>query len=393
MSNNTYSNARVGTQVVISGTTAASFITAFNAAGIYGCTATLVSNCVVLTCQCAGPFLLTETDTVNTPLAHAGITPGQYGSASGTTVTITGTIANPTFTTGAYFNLGTNWNAILNLLPRSSRGAFKCLNIAQPERSKVGTNSYRVNHTYYGSVSPLQGRPWVSDSSNIYFAGNAALSPAADGTNKVFTVPNSTVVSGSLTIALNGVTLTPGVDYTVSGQTVTFTTAPSASAVLIAFYLYSAIAIAGYYIEQPTGSTNASNKTFVTGAAPNPTTSLRVFYNGMLLTPTSDYTLSGSTVTTIFTPASNSVILCVYRSSPVTKSYTFVDFEIPSGSINSSNMAFTLAYTPAASAYTQIYYNGQLLKLGSDYSLSNNAITFIGFAPATGKQLYAFYVR
>jgi len=51
--------------------------------------------------------------------------------------------------------------------------------------------------------------------------------------------------------------------------------------------------------ETPTGSINGSNKTFTLAYTPNPTTSLKVFRNGIRQELTTHYTLSGKTLTTV----------------------------------------------------------------------------------------------
>src|SRR5262249_34979799 len=48
----------------------------------------------------------------------------------------------------------------------------------------------------------------------------------------------------------------------------------------------------------------------------------------------------------------------------------FSDAETPSGSINSSNTAFTLSNSPNPSGSLELYLNGQLLTSGTDYTLS-----------------------
>ena len=66
--------------------------------------------------------------------------------------------------------------------------------------------------------------------------------------------------------------------------------------------------------------------------------------------------------------------------------------ETPSGSINGSNTAFTLAN---ANAYgLALYLNGQVLEPGSgnDYTVSGNAITLL-FAPLAGDKLRAYYFK
>lgn len=70
---------------------------------------------------------------------------------------------------------------------------------------------------------------------------NASLSGAQNGTNKVFTLPEA-IVLASESIFLNGVMLTRGVDYTISGTTVTLSSelfAPEIKHTLRANYIKS----------------------------------------------------------------------------------------------------------------------------------------------------------
>lgn len=69
----------------------------------------------------------------------------------------------------------------------------------------------------------------------------------------------------------------------------------------------------------------------------------------------------------------------------------FVDKEIPSGSINGSNTAFTLANTPVAGS-EHLYLNGQLQEsgAGNDYTISGANITLLT-TPLTGEKLRVSY--
>lgn len=64
--------------------------------------------------------------------------------------------------------------------------------------------------------------------------------------------------------------------------------------------------------------------------------------------------------------------------------------EVPSGSINSSNTTFTLTYAPTSADSLNLYMDGLLLRLTTDYTISSTTIT-MGTAPATGQTLYASY--
>lgn len=78
---------------------------------------------------------------------------------------------------------------------------------------------------------------------------------------------------------------------------------------------FSKIAMDIHFIEDetPSGTVNGSNTDFVLGHDPNPTSSLKVFVNGMRMRITEDYTLSGRTISFVTAPPTNSIILCDYR--------------------------------------------------------------------------------
>jgi hypothetical protein len=69
----------------------------------------------------------------------------------------------------------------------------------------------------------------------------------------------------------------------------------------------------------------------------------------------------------------------------------FADKETPSGSINGSNVTFTLANTPVSGS-EHLYLNGQLLEsgAGNDYTISSATITMAS-APGSGERLKASY--
>lgn len=78
-------------------------------------------------------------------------------------------------------------------------------------------------------------------------------------------------------------------------------------------------------------------------------------------------------------------------TSPGLLSTNFVDKEVPSGSINGSNVTFTLANTPVAGS-EHLYYWGTLMEsgAGTDYTISGGTITML-FAPETGAKMRCSY--
>jgi hypothetical protein len=70
----------------------------------------------------------------------------------------------------------------------------------------------------------------------------------------------------------------------------------------------------------------------------------------------------------------------------------FSDGETPVGTINGSNTAFTLAFTPSPSSSVQLYVNGLRMDQGVDYTISGAVVTFLSAAvPQTGDLLLASY--
>lgn len=74
----------------------------------------------------------------------------------------------------------------------------------------------------------------------------------------------------------------------------------------------------------------------------------------------------------------------------IDKDEFFISQETPTGSINGSNKAFTLAYTPLPATSLRVYFNGQRQTLTSDYTLSGDALTLIVAIP-TGTDLKVDY--
>ncbi len=119
-----------------------------------------------------------------------------------------------------------------------------------------------------------------------------------DGVNTVFTVSNSTVqlfLNGALQQAGGG-------DYTLSGLTITFVSAPVSGSILTSWY-FSSVAQGTPKGEAPTGTINSSNVTFTLSQTPSPAAFLQLYLGRQLQIQGVDYTLSGATIT--YTTAPN----------------------------------------------------------------------------------------
>jgi len=66
--------------------------------------------------------------------------------------------------------------------------------------------------------------------------------------------------------------------------------------------------------ETPSGTIDGTNKTFTLANTPSPATSLKLFLNGMFMTPAGeDYTLTGNSIVFINAPTSGSVMRAFYK--------------------------------------------------------------------------------
>jgi hypothetical protein len=134
------------------------------------------------------------------------------------------------------------------------------------------------------------------------------------------TVSGSTLIlpetPTSLELYRNGLYQTEGVDYTLAGDVATPTPAPgSDSFIAWGTYAGSGSAPAFYDYLTPAGTIDGTNAVFTLSVVPAPVASLRLYFNGQLLTEGSgaDYTLSGATITYTSPPPATSTHVAFCR--------------------------------------------------------------------------------
>ena len=140
-----------------------------------------------------------------------------------------------------------------------------------------------------------------------------------NGVNATFTLANAPLPASSLALYRNGLMQQQGVDYTLSGSSITFlgSYAPQPADVLTASYRIN-VSITGVVFidgEVPSGTINGSNTSFILSQAPNPAASLSLYRNGVLQKANLDYTLSGTGVTfqAGLAPQPADILLASYR--------------------------------------------------------------------------------
>ena len=129
--------------------------------------------------------------------------------------------------------------------------------------------------------------------------------------------------------------------------------------------------------------------------ADDTTSYIEVNGSGTVSTNTTGYTVDRFPIATVVAASGDITSVTDNRTwATIVNNATASSFatrEVPTGTINGSNTAFTLANTPVAGSET-LYLNGvvQNSGAGNDYTISGAAITYLT-APSTGDILLASY--
>jgi hypothetical protein len=158
----------------------------------------------------------------------------------------------------------------------------------------------------------------VSSGGSVGFVDAEVPGGTLDGSNSNFTLANTPNPAASLEIFRNGLLMNQGGDYTLSASAVTFlaSSIPQPGDVLLASYrvVVSLPSIGFVDQETPSGTVDGANGSFVTSQVANPSASLMLFRNGLLMTPGVDYSLSGNTISFLSAvPQTGDILTCSYR--------------------------------------------------------------------------------
>jgi len=135
-----------------------------------------------------------------------------------------------------------------------------------------------------------------------------------DGSAVAFTLSETPPNANSVLVFVDGILQKSSTNYSISGSTLTFTSAPDASAEIEAkhFGIRGVVRRStDYQYDAFTGNGSATTFTLSTSGAT--TNSAFVFYNGIALKPISDYSISGVTLTLTFAPTNASEIMARYQ--------------------------------------------------------------------------------
>ena len=136
----------------------------------------------------------------------------------------------------------------------------------------------------------------------------------ADGNTAAFTLTETPPNSNSVLVFVDGILQKITTNYTISGSTLTFTSNPAnTSEIEVKHMGVRGVLRRGpdYIYDSFTG--DGSDTTFTLTHTGVPTNNAFVFYNGIALKPTTDYSISGQVLTTTFAPTNQSELMVRYQ--------------------------------------------------------------------------------
>jgi len=142
-------------------------------------------------------------------------------------------------------------------------------------------------------------------------------------TNDVFTGDNSTVAftlsetppnANSVLVFVDGILQKSTSNYSISGSTITFTSAPDTSAEIECKHFgIRGVVRRSTDFQYDSFTGNGSLTAFTLSTSGATTNSAFIFYNGIALKPTEDYSISGATLTLTFAPTNASELMARYQ--------------------------------------------------------------------------------
>ena len=240
-------------------------------------------------------------------------------NTNGTTLTnLSGTVTGLSSTVSGNTNSITTLTNNLSTLTSTVNG--QGTSISGLSTTVGGLNTSVTNLS--GSLSALTTvvNTLSAAGSTAMFVDAETPSGTIDGVNTTFTLANPPAPTTSLTLFRNGLMQRAGIDFTLSGTSITFVSGnvPRSGDMMRAYYRVPGTGSPTNFTdgETPSGTINGANLTFTLVTTPNPAASLKLTKNGLLLTQGTDYALSGATISfanTTVTPQTGDTLSASYR--------------------------------------------------------------------------------
>lgn len=215
----------------------------------------------------------------------------------------------------------------------------------------------------YASLQATDGSSMFTD----VFTGN--------GSNTTFTLSSQPASIDHTLVYIQGV-YQEKEHYSLSGSTITFTTAPQNTYSVEIISITSALTVADVgQIQNNTFTGNGTTTDFTLSLAPTNETHTLVYINGVYQEK-STYSVTGTTLSFTTAPSNGDSIEVESRKNLQPSSITFSDVESDLFSGTGSQTSFTLINgSPGAKKDTMVYING-VYQNKSTYSLTSGAIVF-----------------
>ena len=200
---------------------------------------------------------------------------------------------------------------------------------------------------------------------------------AGDGSDTTFTISNAVANENNLLVFIDGVFQAHD-SYSVSGTTVTFSTAPANGRVITIYSALNNVQGADMVIATMTGDN--SDTTLALGVTPTSENAVQVYIDGTYQNKDT-YSISGQTLTFSTAPPTGTAVEAI--------THTITDISAAASNIlvdeftgDGSDTTFTLSAAPTNENNTQVFVGG-VYQEKATYSISNAVLTFTA-APANG---------
>lgn len=226
---------------------------------------------------------------------------------------------------------------------------------------------------------------------------NQGLKGTPNGVRTVFGICRNTD-SNLFAVYLDGLRMTPGIDFDIlANHRISFTPAPAALTRFVldlyepAVLFESVFEEANIWAENPDDVVDGVNTVFTTCLS-QVTGTLRVYLDGMRMTPGADYVVLTATQFQFnVAPSIGSIVLVDYivnRAQVIEFTGFFTFNEIPLA-LNATQWQTSANYRPVT---TQLYLDGMRMKLGIDYiETAPNKVTF-STPPTVGSVILIDYM-
>lgn len=142
--------------------------------------------------------------------------------------------------------------------------------------------------------------------------------------------------------------------------------------------------------EVPSGTLDGVSAIFTIANTPSDPGTVMLWLNGQLLTPATDFTVSGKNITFLCDPpTADDVLLSMYTKVVTVKQFAMnepVTFPVVSGVTK-----IRVANAPNPASSLMLFRNGQLLTQDSDYTLAGRDVTALGWTIDNTEMYMATY--